>query len=87
MELDRKQLQKLTSMDDESFIALARAIAEAAGASKAKTEIMLSNPELLKRRLASVSPEEAQALINSAGEEKSREIIEMLKKRGVDIGR
>ena len=86
MELDHKQLEKLMSMDDESFVALARSIAEAAGANKMKTEIMLSNPELLKRRLASITPEEAKQLIDSAGEEKSREIILMLKQRGVDIG-
>ncbi len=87
MEFDRRQLDKLLSLDDESFKALAKTIAEAAGASKAKTDMLVNNPELLKRKLSSISESEARELINSAGREKSEEIMEMLKQRGVDFGR
>lgn len=86
MEFDRKTLDKLLSLDDESFKSLARTIAEAAGASKAQTEMLVSNPELLKRRLSQVSPDEAKQLIDAAGREKSEEIMQMLRKRGVDLG-
>ena len=86
MEIDRKQLEKILSMDNESFVSLARSIASAAGASKLKTEVMLSNPDMLKRRLATITSEEAQQLVDAAGKEKSEEIIKMLKDRGVDIG-
>ncbi|MBQ8895472.1 MAG: hypothetical protein IKM32_04900 [Clostridia bacterium] len=86
MDFDRRQLEKLLSMDDESFAALARSIASAAGASKMKTEMMLSNPDALKRRIASVSAEDAQKLIDSAGKEKSEEILRLLRERGVDLG-
>ena len=87
MEIDRKQLEKILSMDNESFSSLARSIASAAGANKLKTEVMLANPDMLKRRIASITSEEAQQLIDAAGKEKSEEIIKMLKDRGVDIGR
>ncbi len=87
MEFDRRQLDKLLSLDDESFKALAKTIAEAAGASKAKTDMLVNNPELLKRKLSSISEQDARELINSAGREKSQEIMEMLKQRGVDFGR
>ena len=87
MEIDRKQLEKILSLDSESFVSLARSIASAAGANKLKTEVMLSNPDMLKRRLASITEEEAQQLVDAAGKEKSDEIIRMLKDRGVDIGR
>ena len=87
MELDRRQLDRILSMDDESFALLARTIAEAAGANKMKTEMLLSNPELLKRRISGLTAEEARALIDSAGKEKSEEIMQMLKNRGVDLGR
>ncbi len=87
MEIDRKQLEKLLSMDNESFLELARSIAQAAGANKLKTEVMLSNPEMLKRRIASITSEEAQQLVDAAGKEKSEEIVQILKDRGVDIGR
>jgi hypothetical protein len=87
MELDRRQLDRILSMDDESFALLARTIAEAAGANKMKTEMLLSNPELLKRRISGLTAEEAHALIDSAGREKSEEILRLLRERGVDIGR
>lgn len=87
MELDRRQLDKILSMDDESFSALARTIAEAAGANKMKTEAMLSNPDILKRKLSQISQEEARQLIDAAGKEKSEEILNMLRERGVDLGR
>lgn len=87
MDLDRGQLDKLLSMDDESFTELARSIALAAGANKLKTEVMLANPEMLKKRIASITSEEAQQLVDAAGKEKSDEILKLLKERGVDIGR
>lgn len=87
MELDRRQLDRILSMDDESFALLARTIAEAAGANKMKTEMLLSNPEPLKRRISGLTAEEARALIDSAGREKSEEILRLLRERGVDIGR
>jgi aspartokinase len=86
MQMDRNQLEKLLSMDNGDFQNLARIIADAAGADKNKAELLIQNPELLKKRLASVSPEEAQKLISAAGEEKSKEIMDMLNKRGVDFG-
>ena len=86
MQFDPRQLEKLMSLDDESFKMLTRTIAEAAGASKAKTEMMLSNPEMLKKRIASMPPEDARQLIDAAGPEKSEEILKMLQQRGVDLG-
>ncbi len=86
MNFDPNQMEKMLSMDNESFVAVARAIAEAAGANKMKTEVLLSNPDVLKRRIAKMTPDEAKELIDSAGDEKSAEIMEMLKKRGVDLG-
>ncbi|MBQ3229869.1 MAG: hypothetical protein IJO64_02560 [Clostridia bacterium] len=87
MELDRRSLEKLLSLDNNSFAELAKTIAEAAGADKAKAEALANNPELLKRRLSRVTPEEAQQLIDSAGREKSEQITKMLRERGIDIGR
>lgn len=87
MNFDRDSLDKLLSMDDESFKALTRAIAEAAGANKAKTEVMLNNPDVIKKRLSQITPEEAQKLVDSAGKEKSEEIMSMLRSQGIDLGR
>ena len=86
MEFNRKDLEKVLSLDDESFKDLTRIIAEAAGASKANTEMMLSNPELLKKRISGMNESEALSLIQSAGKDKSEAIMQMLRQRGVDLG-
>lgn len=86
MQFDPTQRDKFMSLDDESFKTLARTIAEATGASKAKTEMMLANTDMLKKRIATMSKEEAEALINSARPEKSEEILKILRQRGVDLG-
>jgi len=87
MNFDRAQIEKLLSMDNEQFTALARTIAEAAGANKMKTEVLLANPDVLKRRIAKMTPAEAKELVDSAGKEKGDEILQMLRERGVDLGR
>ena len=87
MEFDRRQLDKLLSLDNESFSALAKTIAEAAGASKSRAEALISNPDMLKKRLSQISPEEAKSLIDAAGKEKTEEIMNLLNERGVNFGR
>lgn len=86
MNFDRAQLDKLLSMDNENFVALARTIAEMSGANKMKTEVLLANPDVLKRKIAGMTVEEAKELVDSAGKEKSEEIINILRQRGVDLG-
>lgn len=86
MQFDRASIDKLLSLDDETFKSLTRTIAEAAGANQAKTEVMLNNPDMLKKRISRMNENEAQQLINAAGKEKSEEILRMLRERGVDLG-
>ncbi len=86
MEFNRKDLEKILSLDDESFKSLTLTIAEAVGANQAKTEMMLSNPDMLKKRISRMDENEAKALIESAGEGKSEEIMKMLRQRGVNFG-
>ena len=86
MQFDRKELEKLLALDDESFKSLARSIAAAAGASPQKTEEFLQDPHALKRRLSRISTQDAQQLVNAAGKEKSQEILDLLRQRGVDVG-
>ena len=87
MNFDRNSLDKILSMDDESFKTLTRAIAEAAGANKSKTEAMLNNSDMIKKRLARMTPDEAKQLVDSAGKEKSEEIMNMLRSQGIDVGK
>ena len=80
MKIDRRSIDRLASLDDESFIA------SAAGADTRKAQALLSDTALIKRRLASMTPEDAEKLISGAGEEKAEEILRVLRERGVDIG-
>ena len=86
MEFSPKDLESLLSLDDESFKNLTRTIAEAVGASPSKTEKMIENPSALKKRISRMNEAEALRLIQSAGKDKSEEIMKMLRQRGVDFG-
>ena len=87
MNIDKESIDRLLALDDASFRALARSIAEAAGVDKRRTEVFLNNSDVLKSRLAKLTPQEAEILLESAGREKSVEIARILRERGVDIGR
>jgi len=86
MNIDQRSIDRLASLDDESFKSLAMSIASAAGADMRKAQALLSDTALIKRRLAGMTPEDAEKLISGAGEEKSAEILRVLRERGVDIG-
>lgn len=87
MNFDRKQLEKILSLDNESFVSIAKSIAEAAGASRLQTEAMLANPDVIKQRIAQMSEADANRILQAAGREKSEEILSVLRERGVDVGR
>ena len=61
-------------------------ISSASGAGTRKAQALLSDTALIKRRLASRTPEDAGRVISGAGEEKAEEILRVLRERGVDIG-
>lgn len=81
MELDRKALDRLLAMDDSALGALTSKIAEAAGADHAKAAQLLGNLDLVRNALARMTPREAEALIRSAGKEKSNEILSIINKK------
>ena len=82
MDFDRKSLERLLAMDNVDFGDMLRQISQAVGADQAKTESALSDVDGIKRILSSMSPEDAQKLINSVGKEKSDEILRKIN-RGV----
>ena len=79
MDFDSSTLKRLLELDDESFKNIIRQISVAAGADRSKTESMLSDVGGIKRTMAKMSPQEAERIINSAGKEKSEEILRILK--------
>lgn len=79
MEFDPKALARL---DDRQLADLVSQIASAVGADRRKTAALLGNLDGLRGSLAELTPEQAKLLLDRAGEEKSREIYDIIRKKG-----
>ena len=78
MQFDPAVLQRL---NDRQLADLVSQIASAAGAERSKTEALLGNLDALRNGLKGLTPEQAKQLLDRAGEEKSSEIYELLRKQ------
>ena len=78
MQFDPALLQRL---NDRQLADLVSRIASAAGADRSKTEALLGNLDALRSGLKGLTPEQAKQLLDRAGEEKSSEIYEILRKQ------
>ena len=79
MQLDPKMIAHL---DDRTLTELITQIASAVGADRKKTASLLSNVDTLRGNLAKLTPEQAKMLLERAGEDKSREIYEIIRGKG-----
>lgn len=80
MQLDHDTLKRLLELDDESFRCIIRQISIAAGADHAKTEAILGDVNGIKQSLSRMSPQQAEKILNSAGKDKSEEILRIINK-------
>ena len=87
MNVDRRSIEKVLSLDDASFRELAKSIANAVGADDGRAAILTANLDLLRTRIAGMSPRDFEQLIEAAGEDRAEQIARALRERGVDIGR
>ena len=78
MQFDPAVLQRL---NDRQLADLVSQIASAAGADRSKTEALLGNLDALRNGLKGLTPEQTKQLLDRAGEEKSSEIYEILRKQ------
>lgn len=79
--LDNEAYERLKKLSDSDFRALILRIAEAAGADAQKTAAMIASSSSLKSNLASMSREDAERFIESAGRERSEEIYRIISGR------
>ena len=79
MEFDPAALQRL---DDRQLSELVKQISAAAGADQRKTAALLGNLDLLRNSLGQLTPEQAKQFLDRAGEDKSREIYDLIRKNG-----
>ena len=86
MNIDKSSIDRILALDDASFKRLASDIADAAGADRLKTGIMLNNLDKVRDMISQMTPQDAEQLIKSAGPGKSEEIARILRDRGVDVG-
>lgn len=83
MELDRRTLDKILSLDDRSLSELTEKIAQVAGADAKKTEELLKNLDFVRSTLSSITVSDAEKLLNAAGKDKSEQILSILNGRGI----
>lgn len=79
--LDNESYERLKKLSDSDFRALILRIAEAAGADAQKTAAMIASSSSLKSSLTSMSREDAERFIESAGRERSEEIYRIISGR------
>jgi hypothetical protein len=72
----------LSRLNDRQLGDLVTQIASAVGADPRKTAALLGNMNGLRESLKDLTPQQAKALLDRAGEEKSREIYELIRKKG-----
>ncbi len=78
MYFDPALLQRL---NDRQLADLVSQIASVAGADRSKTQELLSNLDALRSGMQELTPEQAKQLLDRAGEEKSQEIYEILRRQ------
>ncbi|MBR6507259.1 MAG: hypothetical protein IKT37_06630 [Clostridia bacterium] len=76
--LDEKSMENLKNMSDTQLRELITVIAQAAGADGGKAAALLSNTEVLRRTIATMSPAQAEGFIKAAGKDKSEEIYRII---------
>ena len=72
----------LSRLNDRQLGDLVTQIASAVGADPRKTAAFLGNMDGLRESLKELTPQQAKALLDRAGAEKSREIYELIRKKG-----
>lgn len=78
---DKATREKLASLSSRELESVLGEIAEAIGADKMKTRMLLGNVEGVKGMLRTMTDDEANKLINSIGGEKVDKILKDLKER------
>ena len=76
--LDEKSMENLKNMSDTQLRELITVIAQAAGADGGKAAALLSNTEVLRRTIATMSPAQADGFIRAAGKDRSEEIYRII---------
>lgn len=74
MVFDESAKRRILNMDDASLKELARQIVAASGSSGPKANMLINNPDTLRRMLASLTPDDAEKMLRKADEVQLREI-------------
>ncbi len=82
MPFENDDLKKVMSLSDEEMRSLVMQITKAAGGSEMKARMLASDIPRLKKKISSMSPDEAEALLDKAGNGKSDEIYRIIRRNG-----
>ena len=73
--------QAIARLNDGELGDLVTQIASAVGADRRKASALLGNMDSLRNSLREMTPRQAKMLLDRAGEEKSREIYDLIRKK------
>ncbi|MEG1742632.1 MAG: hypothetical protein RR246_00500 [Clostridia bacterium] len=79
MPLSEQEIKNLLSLDDTRLREIIFQISAAVGASAKKTQAFTNDLNSLKSKIAAMSPDEINMLLNKVGKEKSEIILNNLK--------
>lgn len=76
---DSKELQGFLKLSDEEIQNVLEKAAIAAGADKNKVKSLISNPDKIRSLVSTMTPDDAERLVNLIGKDKAQTIANSLK--------
>ena len=78
---EKEILSRLVKIDNAALQEMIRDVAQAIGMSSLKTKMLVSNPDLVRRKLQTASEEDVVRLLASLDESALSELMEKLQKQ------
>ena len=83
MKIDRKLIDQLNVLDDNTLSSLIRELGKQTGADEKSTMRAAANVGILRRKVAKMGCDEINKALSTIGEDKVNEVINDLNRRGI----
>jgi hypothetical protein len=83
MKIDRKLIDQLNALDDNTLASLIRELGKKTGADEKSTMRAAANVGMLRRRVSKMGYDEINKALSTIGDDKINEVISDLSRRGI----
>lgn len=83
MKIDRKLIDQLNALDDNTLASLIRELGKKTGADEKSTMRAAANVGMLRRRVSKMGCDEINKVLSTIGDDKINEVISDLSRRGI----